>query len=75
MIFLSGRGAGFKMNWEPLLENDLRCALSATQPRIDNLVQNVTLEQKLHWSLSRSLLGVAGAKIKYNLMYYPKASV
>jgi len=46
------------------LEDDHRCALSTTQPRIDNLVENVTQEQKLHWSLSRNLLSVADAKIK-----------
>ena len=32
--------------------------------KIYNLVENVTQEQKSHWSLSRSLLSVADAKIK-----------
>jgi len=34
-------------------EDDLRCALSTTQPRIDNLVENTTREQKSHYSLFR----------------------
>jgi len=30
------------------LEDDLRCVLSTTQPRIGNLVENITQEQKSH---------------------------
>jgi len=49
------------------LKDDLRCALSTTQPRIHNLVENVPHQSKNHtenWSLSGSLLCVAVAKIK-----------
>jgi len=58
--------------WEQNIETDscllqkmiLDALFSTTQPRIHSLVENVTKDQKSHWSLSRSLPCVVDANTK-----------